>query len=49
VTGQAAWFDLRVKVEKAKPPKDGESKPNPGAQVSPVAKGPALLAWKLGK
>ena len=36
VTGQAAWYDLRVKIEKAE---DGEvSEPRLGEQKSPVAK-----------
>jgi len=39
VTGQAAWFDLRVKIEKTSNP-DGISKPNVEAQKSPVGQGP---------
>ncbi|MCB2128766.1 MAG: molybdopterin oxidoreductase family protein [Rhodobacteraceae bacterium] len=34
VTGQAAWFDLRVRIEKADPP--GEAQPAFGAIASPV-------------
>ncbi len=39
VTGQAAWYDLRVRIEKAKPEEAGESWPrferltNPGGEV----------------
>ncbi len=47
VTGQAAWFDLRVKIEKATAP--DESQPNFPAIKSPVGKGPLELKWKVGK
>ncbi|MFV1878475.1 molybdopterin oxidoreductase family protein [Nioella sp.] len=47
VTGQAAWFDLRVKIEKAAAPE--ESQPAYPAIKSPVGQGPANLAWKVGK
>ncbi|MCC1491370.1 molybdopterin oxidoreductase family protein [Cognatishimia sp. F0-27] len=46
ITGQAAWFDLRVKLEKAKAPQ--ESLPAFPAQKSPVGKGPKLLKWGIG-
>ncbi len=46
VTGQAAWFDLRVKIEKALPPR--ESQPNFETLKSPVGKGPSELKWKVG-
>jgi anaerobic selenocysteine-containing dehydrogenase len=46
VTGQAAWFDLRVRLEKTTAPK--EAQPTFPAQASPVPKGPEALAWKLG-
>jgi anaerobic selenocysteine-containing dehydrogenase len=46
ITGQAAWFDLRVKVEKARAPK--ESQPAHPAQKSPVGKGPATVTQKVG-
>jgi anaerobic selenocysteine-containing dehydrogenase len=44
ITGQAAWFDLRVKLEKAQPPM--ESQPNFPPQKSPVGTGPKELKWK---
>ena len=37
VTGQAAWFDLRVQIEKVANP-SGVSKPDTGAQGSPVGR-----------
>ncbi|WP_193175040.1 molybdopterin oxidoreductase family protein [Oricola nitratireducens] len=44
VTGQAAWFDLRVRIEKAA---DGEESlsPDTGSQKSPVGTGPATVAF----
>jgi len=42
VTGQAAWFDLRVRIERA--PEGGPTDPAPPAQTSPVGRGPATLA-----
>ncbi len=50
VTGQAAWFDLKVRIEKAAPP-DGLSESHPATepQVSPVGTGPEELEWKVGK
>lgn len=47
VTGQAAWFDLRVKIEKAAPPP--ESQPAFTAIKAPVKTGPKELKWKVGK
>jgi anaerobic selenocysteine-containing dehydrogenase len=47
VTGQAAWFDLRVKIEKTTAPK--ESQPVTPAQKSPIGTGPKSQAWKVGK
>ncbi|MBY6056072.1 molybdopterin oxidoreductase family protein [Leisingera daeponensis] len=50
ITGQAAWFDLKVKIEKAAAPGDmQESKPAFPAQESPVGTGPKELKWKVGK
>ncbi|WP_170416316.1 molybdopterin oxidoreductase family protein [Ruegeria atlantica] len=49
ITGQAAWFDLKVKIEKAAPPSDAESQPEFPPIESPVGKGPKDLAWKVGK
>ncbi|MEO0682575.1 MAG: hypothetical protein AAF192_19410, partial [Pseudomonadota bacterium] len=43
VTGQAAWYDLRVRLSKAPP---GErTAPDPGAQTSPVPAGPDTLSY----
>jgi anaerobic selenocysteine-containing dehydrogenase len=47
VTGQAAWFDLRVKIARTDAPP--ESQPNHPAQKSPVGQGPATLAWQVRK
>ncbi|WP_170774728.1 molybdopterin oxidoreductase family protein [Ruegeria lacuscaerulensis] len=49
ITGQAAWFDLKVKIEKADPPSDAESQPEFAPIQSPVGTGPKDLAWKVGK
>ncbi len=46
VTGQAAWFDLRVKIEKADP-KPAESQPVLPPIKSPVGKGPKNVARKI--
>jgi anaerobic selenocysteine-containing dehydrogenase len=46
VTGQAAWFDLRVKIEKVRTP--ARSYPDTGEQVSPVGRGPANVRQKVG-
>jgi anaerobic selenocysteine-containing dehydrogenase len=47
VTGQAAWFDLRVKIEKAPAPK--EAQPAFGPIKSPVPQAPETLDWKVGQ
>ena len=47
ITGQAAWFDLKVKIAKA--PAPTESQPSLPAIKSPVGTGPKSLAWKVGK
>ncbi|MEM7508020.1 MAG: molybdopterin oxidoreductase family protein [Pseudomonadota bacterium] len=44
VTGQAAWYDLRVKIEKAEAG-TGISEPRTGGQTSPVGRGPEDLAY----
>ncbi|KPP84560.1 MAG: putative anaerobic dehydrogenase [Rhodobacteraceae bacterium HLUCCO07] len=44
VTGQAAWFDLRVRIEKA-PPGDHLAEPAHPAQASPVGVGPKDIAY----
>ena len=47
ITGQAAWFDLRVKIEKCTAPK--ECLPALPPINSPVGQGPEDLAWKVGE
>jgi anaerobic selenocysteine-containing dehydrogenase len=44
ITGQAAWFDLRVKIKKVDNPK-GVSQPQFPAQGSPVGKGPKNVTY----
>ncbi len=46
ITGQAAWFDLRVKIEKADP-KPAESQPSFPPIKSPVSKAPKNVARKI--
>ncbi|MCK8484361.1 molybdopterin oxidoreductase family protein [Aliiroseovarius sp. S2029] len=46
VTGQAAWFDLRVKIEKTEP-KPAESQPAHPPITSPVGQGPNVVARKI--
>ncbi|MFQ1701717.1 molybdopterin oxidoreductase family protein [Loktanella agnita] len=47
VTGQAAWFDLRVKIEKSAAPV--ETQPVMPPVGTPVGKGPDVLKWKVGE
>jgi anaerobic selenocysteine-containing dehydrogenase len=47
ITGQAAWFDLKVRIEKTTAP--SESQPAMPAQKSPVGQGPKDISWKVGK
>ncbi len=47
VTGQAAWFDLRVKIEKVRAP--DEAQPVMPRITSPVEQGPDELKWKVGR
>jgi anaerobic selenocysteine-containing dehydrogenase len=47
ITGQAAWFDLKVRIVKTTAL--SESQPNMPSQKSPVGKGPSHLEWKVGK
>ncbi|MBY6082861.1 molybdopterin oxidoreductase family protein [Ruegeria arenilitoris] len=49
ITGQAAWFDLKVKIEKAEAPADAQSQPEFPPIKSPVGTGPKDIAWKVGK
>ncbi len=46
ITGQAAWFDLKVKIEKVAAP--AESQPAHPAQKSPVVRGPKTVKRKVG-
>ncbi len=46
ITGQAAWFDLRVRIERVAARE--ETQPSHPAQLSPVAKAPELVAQKTG-
>ena len=48
ITGQAAWFDLKVRIAKAATPA-GESQPAFDPIKSPVAAAPRNLAWKVGE
>ena len=45
VTGQAAWFDLKVKLEKTTAPK--ESQPSFEEIKSPVEIAPKSISWKV--
>ena len=45
VTGQAAWFDLKVKLEKTTVPK--ESQPSFEEIKSPVEMAPKSISWKV--
>ncbi|MEM8690412.1 MAG: molybdopterin oxidoreductase family protein [Pseudomonadota bacterium] len=47
ITGQAAWFDLKVQIQKTNKP--AESQPAHPPLKSPVGKGPDHLTWKMGK
>ncbi|MEJ5219635.1 molybdopterin oxidoreductase family protein [Cognatishimia sp. D5M38] len=47
ITGQAAWFDLRVKIERVDAP--AEAQPAMKPLKSPVEQGPDTLEWKVGK
>ncbi|NRB16598.1 MAG: molybdopterin-dependent oxidoreductase [Rhodobacteraceae bacterium] len=50
ITGQAAWFDLKVKLQKTAAPEDpSTSKPDFPPLKSPVDSGPKDLKWKVGK
>ncbi|KMK65662.1 molybdopterin oxidoreductase family protein [Puniceibacterium sp. IMCC21224] len=47
ITGQAAWFDLRVRIEKSAAP--DECQPTFGRIQSPVPSAPSILTWKVGQ
>src|SRR5690606_32439338 len=46
VTGQAAWFDLRVRVEKCPPP--AAAQPDLPPLASPVGPAPKMVARQTG-
>ena len=50
VTGQAAWYDLRVRLEKAVPDEAGETAPRPAAVGLPpnLPRPPAVLRYGAG-
>ncbi len=49
ITGQAAWFDLKVKLEKVGAPEDlDESQPEFPPLDTPISTGPSELKWKIG-
>jgi len=45
ITGQAAWFDLRVKIENVGPKPDGISLPHIPTEKSPVGQGPKNVEY----
>ena len=47
VTGQAAWYDLRVRLERV--PARARAAPAFPAQASPVGRGPEIVAFALGQ
>ncbi|MEO0567907.1 MAG: molybdopterin oxidoreductase family protein [Pseudomonadota bacterium] len=47
ITGQAAWFDLRVNIAKVDAPEEVQPEFKPIR--SPVGQGPEELTWKVGK
>jgi anaerobic selenocysteine-containing dehydrogenase len=51
VTGQAAWYDLRVRIEKAKPAEAGESLPHFATLHAPTGIGaaPSILRYDAGR
>ena len=46
ITGQAAWFDLKVKIEKAQA--QLQTQPGFAPIKSPVGQGPRDLSWQVG-
>ena len=48
VTGQAAWYDLRVRLEKAAPAEAGESAPRFASQSGPLSDPPDILRYGAG-
>ncbi|MEM9850713.1 MAG: molybdopterin oxidoreductase family protein, partial [Pseudomonadota bacterium] len=46
VTGQAAWYDLRVRIARCEAPADASAKPDIAPQKSPVGQGPRDVAYK---
>jgi hypothetical protein len=45
VTGQAAWYDLRVNIRRTDAPMDLQSQPSPAPQKSPVNTAPKNIAY----
>jgi len=45
VTGQAAWYDLRVKIEKAPPPNHRADPVFAALKAPPLAARPAVLRY----
>ncbi|SOH95171.1 Anaerobic selenocysteine-containing dehydrogenase [Monaibacterium marinum] len=48
ITGQAAWFDLRVRIEKTAAPALDQSQPDIAAQSSPVPDAPEHVSQQVG-
>lgn len=44
ITGQGAWYDLRVRIEKADAPAD-QTEPDFDSQASPVGEGPETVSY----
>ncbi len=49
ITGQAAWFDLRVSIRRDADQSSGQSLPDVRAQKSPVGEAPTNVAFGRGK
>ncbi len=45
VTGQAAWYDLRVQIEKSEPGEDDATYPQFGGLKAPLPEGPGILRF----
>jgi hypothetical protein len=51
VTGQAAWYDLRIRLEKCAPAEAGETSPRPPAVKLPpgIERAPRILRYDASK
>jgi anaerobic selenocysteine-containing dehydrogenase len=49
ITGQAAWYDLRVRIEKALPAEAGHSAPGFASSARPASLGPPPTILRYGK